>query len=63
MADPRKWGEDHISKSLKQIDSETWLVGGLVIHPIPPIRPHGMTTATSVGAGCAPAHVTIATRI
>ncbi|KAH8760747.1 hypothetical protein BGZ57DRAFT_582925 [Hyaloscypha finlandica] len=28
----RKWGEDHISKSLKQIDSNTWLIGGLVLH-------------------------------
>jgi hypothetical protein len=27
--------EDHINKSLKQIDSETWLIGGLVINRSP----------------------------
>ncbi|KAF2806043.1 uncharacterized protein BDZ99DRAFT_102759 [Mytilinidion resinicola] len=31
----RKWGEDHINKSLKQIDSNTWLIGGLVLHRSP----------------------------
>ena len=35
MAYVRKWGEDHISKSLKQIDSETWLIGDLVLHRSP----------------------------
>ena len=33
--DQRKWGEDHINKSLKQIDSETWLISGLVLHRSP----------------------------
>ena len=33
--DPREWGEDHINKSLKQIDSETWFIHGLVIHRSP----------------------------
>ena len=33
--DPRKWGEDHINKSIKQIDSETWLIGGHVLHRSP----------------------------
>lgn len=28
----RKWGEDHINKSLKQIDSNTWLIGSLILH-------------------------------
>lgn len=31
----RKWGEDHISKSLKQIDSNTWLIDVLVLHRSP----------------------------
>lgn len=31
----RKFGEDHISKSLKQIDSNTWLIGGLILHRSP----------------------------
>lgn len=35
MAVVRKWGEDHINKSLKQIDSDTWLIGGLVLHRSP----------------------------
>ena len=35
MTDPRKYGEDHINKSLKQIDSETWLIGDLVLHRSP----------------------------
>jgi hypothetical protein len=28
----RKWGEDHINTSLRQIDSSTWLIGDLVLH-------------------------------
>ena len=35
MAVVRKWGEDHINKSLKQIDSNAWLIGGLVLHRSP----------------------------
>jgi len=35
MAIVRKWGGDHINKSLKQIDSDTWLIGGLVLHRSP----------------------------
>lgn len=31
----RKWGEAHIYKSLKQIDSNTWFIGGLVLHRSP----------------------------
>lgn len=31
----RKYGEDHINKSLKQVDSNTWLIGGLVLHRSP----------------------------
>lgn len=31
----RKWGENHINKSIKQIDSNTWLIGGLVLHRFP----------------------------
>jgi hypothetical protein len=31
----RKWGEDHISKSLKQIDTHTWLIGNVVLHRSP----------------------------
>ncbi|TID21012.1 hypothetical protein E2P81_ATG05639 [Venturia nashicola] len=31
----RKWGENHINKSLKQIDSNTWLIGGFVLHRSP----------------------------
>jgi hypothetical protein len=35
MAVVRKWGEDRINKSLKQINSDTWLIGGLVLHRSP----------------------------
>ena len=28
-------GEDHINQSLKQIDSNTWLIGGLVLRRSP----------------------------
>jgi len=35
MAVVRKWGEDHINKSLKQIDANTWFIGGLVLHRSP----------------------------
>ncbi|KAF2240342.1 hypothetical protein BU26DRAFT_526084 [Trematosphaeria pertusa] len=31
----RKWGEDHINKSLRQIDSNTWLIGGLILYRSP----------------------------
>src|SRR4051812_26081608 len=31
MVVERKWGEDHISKSFKQLTSNTWLVGGLLL--------------------------------
>lgn len=31
----RKWGEDYINKSLKQIDSNTWLTGGFVLYRSP----------------------------
>src|SRR6266536_2105638 len=31
----RKWGENHINKSLKQIDSNCWLIGHLVLHRSP----------------------------
>ncbi|OBT47676.1 hypothetical protein VE00_02181 [Pseudogymnoascus sp. WSF 3629] len=31
----RKWGEDHINKSLKQINLDTWLIDGLVLHRSP----------------------------
>jgi len=27
MADKRKWGDQHINKSIKQIDASTWLIG------------------------------------
>ena len=33
--DPRKYGEDHINKSIKQINSETWLIGNLILHRSP----------------------------
>jgi hypothetical protein len=35
MVVERKWGEDHISKSLKQIDANTWLIGHVVLHRSP----------------------------
>ncbi|KAL9084082.1 MAG: hypothetical protein Q9165_008219 [Trypethelium subeluteriae] len=28
----RKWGDNHINKSLKQIDLNTWLIGNFVLH-------------------------------
>ncbi|OAL52826.1 hypothetical protein IQ07DRAFT_584844 [Pyrenochaeta sp. DS3sAY3a] len=28
----RKWGEDHINRSFRQIDSNTWLIGNLLLH-------------------------------
>ncbi|KAJ8109196.1 hypothetical protein OPT61_g7639 [Boeremia exigua] len=31
----RKWGEDYINKSLRQIDSNSWLIGSLVLHRSP----------------------------
>jgi hypothetical protein len=31
----RKWGENHINKSLRQIDSNTWLVGSLILKRSP----------------------------
>ncbi|KAI1198913.1 hypothetical protein F5X97DRAFT_298108 [Nemania serpens] len=31
MADKRKWGDQHINKSIKQIDAATWLIGDLVL--------------------------------
>lgn len=30
-----KWGEDHINKSLKQINSNTQLISGLMLHQSP----------------------------
>jgi hypothetical protein len=35
MAIMRKWGGDHINKSLKQIDSNAWLIGDIVLHRSP----------------------------
>jgi hypothetical protein len=35
MAIVRKWGENHINKSLKQIDSNAWLIGDIVLHQSP----------------------------
>ncbi|KAL5400357.1 hypothetical protein PMIN03_012436, partial [Paraphaeosphaeria minitans] len=35
MAIERKYGEDHINQSLKQIDSDSWLVGSLVLRRLP----------------------------
>jgi hypothetical protein len=32
MAIVRKWGEDYINKSLKQINLNTWLISGLVLY-------------------------------
>lgn len=37
-----KWGEDHINKSLKQIDSSTWLIGPIILHR----SPYSSDTAT-----------------
>ncbi|KFY01087.1 hypothetical protein O988_02921 [Pseudogymnoascus sp. VKM F-3808] len=31
----RKWGEDHINKSLGQINQDSWVIGGLVLHRAP----------------------------
>ncbi|KAJ5047336.1 uncharacterized protein L3040_003163 [Drepanopeziza brunnea f. sp. 'multigermtubi'] len=31
----KEYGEDHINKSLKQIDSNTWLIGDLLLHRCP----------------------------
>jgi hypothetical protein len=31
----RKWGKEHINNSLKQIDSNTWLIGRLLLHRSP----------------------------
>jgi hypothetical protein len=36
MVVERKWGDDHISKSLMQLDFDTWLIGGfLLLHRSP----------------------------
>ncbi|KAF2186110.1 hypothetical protein K469DRAFT_154025 [Zopfia rhizophila CBS 207.26] len=42
MVAVRKWGEDHINRSLKQIDLNTWLIGSLILHRSP--RPSGTAT-------------------
>ncbi|KAF2189929.1 hypothetical protein K469DRAFT_701210 [Zopfia rhizophila CBS 207.26] len=42
MVAVREWGEDHINRSLKQIDSNTWLIGSLILHRSP--RPSGTAT-------------------
>lgn len=31
MADKRKWGDQHINKSIKQINDATWLIGGYIV--------------------------------
>jgi hypothetical protein len=31
----RKWGKEHINNSLKQIDSNTWLIGCLLLYRSP----------------------------
>lgn len=38
----RKWGDRHINKSLKQIDSNNWLIGNLILRR----SPHSSNTAT-----------------
>lgn len=45
--DLRKYGEDHINKSLKQIDPNTWLIGNLILRRSPPPS----ETATRNGDG------------
>lgn len=35
MPDKRKWGEDHINKSIKQIDTDSWLVGHMLLRRYP----------------------------
>lgn len=32
MPDKRKWGDQHINKSIKQINSATWLFGSYILH-------------------------------
>lgn len=32
MVTVRKWGDDHINKSIRQINLDTWLIDGLVLH-------------------------------
>ncbi|KFZ15621.1 hypothetical protein V502_05495 [Pseudogymnoascus sp. VKM F-4520 (FW-2644)] len=35
MVAVRKWGDDHINKSIRQINLDTWLIDGLVLHRSP----------------------------
>lgn len=36
MKDIRKWGDQHILQSLKEIDENTWLIGSLLLQRLPP---------------------------
>lgn len=35
MDDKRKWGDQHINRSIKQVDTTTWLIGDLTLHRSP----------------------------
>ncbi|KAJ8131820.1 hypothetical protein O1611_g1800 [Lasiodiplodia mahajangana] len=35
MVDKRKWGDQHINKSIKQIDAATWLIGDFILNRSP----------------------------
>ncbi|KAI0483406.1 hypothetical protein GGR56DRAFT_624232 [Xylariaceae sp. FL0804] len=40
MVDKRKWGQQHINQSIKQIDAATWLVGDFILHRSPTQSDH-----------------------
>ncbi|KAI1336712.1 hypothetical protein F5Y15DRAFT_393828 [Xylariaceae sp. FL0016] len=44
MPDKRKWGDQHINKSIKQIDAATWLIGDFILHRSPTQSDHANWT-------------------
>jgi hypothetical protein len=60
----RKYGKDHINQSLKQVDSNTWLIGSLLLSRLPNYlenatwNDHGDNSSYTLTAAPAPQHLT-----